>query len=211
MISAAMSVEASSLLLMREDQLEFTVALNIDIEILKRFTIKLGQGVAGYVAARGEAVIVNDVHKSSLFYPDVDNATGFHTKAVLCVPMISQGKVAGVIEVLNKMDGDFDSSDKQLLQSIASSISVAIENANLYNETLSMAEKEREIRNIFQKFVPGEVVDRIIHGAETEQLAVEEFRMLTLINIDIEGYFHCLRRSWDRRRQSICSNRFFFR
>jgi len=188
MISAIMNVEAGSLLLMREDGLEFTVALNLDITDLKGLRIKIGQGVAGYVAARGEAVIVNDVHKSSFFYPDVDNATGFHTKAVLCVPMILQGKVAGVIEVLNKMDGDFDSGDKQLLQSIASSVSVAIENANLYNETLSMAEKEREIRNIFQKFVPGEVVDRIIHGAETEQLAVEEFRMLTLINIDIRGF-----------------------
>ena len=188
MISAVMSVEAGSLLLMREDGLEFTVALNIDIKALKDFRIKIGQGVAGYVAARGDAVIVNDVRKSSLFYPDVDKVTGFHTKAVLCVPMISQGKVVGVIEVLNKMEGDFDSSDKQLLQSIASSVSVAIENANLYNETLSMAENEREIRNIFQKFVPKEVVDRIIHGAETEQLAVEEFRMLTLINIDIRGF-----------------------
>ena len=188
MISAAMSVEASSLLLMREDQLEFTVALNIDIEILKRFTIKLGQGVAGYVAARGEAVMVNDVSKSSLFYPDVDEVTGFNTRAVLCVPLISQGKVIGVIEVLNKMNGDFDSSDKQLLQSIASSVSVAIENANLYEETLSMAEKEREIRNIFQKFVPKEVVEKIIHGAETEQLAAEEFRMVTLVNIDIRGF-----------------------
>ncbi|MBN2538932.1 MAG: GAF domain-containing protein [Deltaproteobacteria bacterium] len=208
MISAVMSVEAGSLLLMREDGLEFTVALNIDIQDLKDFRIKIGQGVAGYVAARGDAVIVNDVRKSSLFFPDVDKVTGFHTKAVLCVPMISQGKVVGVIEVLNKMDGDFDSSDKQLLQSIASSVSVAIENANLYNETLSMAEKEREIRNIFQKFVPKEVVDRIIHGAETEQLVVEEFRMLTLINIDIRG-FSLLAQKLGPQKTVLMLNRFF--
>ncbi len=208
MISAVMNVEAGSLLLMREDGLEFTVALNIDIKALKDFRIKIGQGVAGYVAARGDAVIVNDVYKSALFYPDMDKITNFHTKAVLCVPMISQGKVAGVIEVLNKIDGDFDSSDKQLLQSIASSVSVAIENANLYNETLSMAENEREIRNIFQKFVPKEVVDKIIHGAETEQLEVGEFRMLTLINIDIRG-FSLLARKIGPQKTVLMLNHFF--
>ncbi|MBW2599666.1 MAG: GAF domain-containing protein [Deltaproteobacteria bacterium] len=188
MISAVMSVKAGALLLMREDGLEFTVALNIDMETLQGIRIKVGQGVAGYVAARGNPVIVNDIDKSSLFYPDVDEIAGFHTKAILCVPMISQGRVMGVIEVFNKTNGDFNAGDKQLLQSIASSVSVAIENANLYNETLSMAENERQIRNIFQKFVPKEVVDKIIHGTDTEQLVVEEFRMLTLINIDIRGF-----------------------
>ena len=188
MIRAVMSVEAGAVLLMREDGLEFTVALNIDIKTLQGIRIKVGQGVAGYVVARGNAVIVNDINKSSLFYPDVDEIAGFHMKAILCVPMISQGRVMGVIEVFNKMEGDFNAGDKQLLQSIASSVSVAIENANLYNETVSMAENEREIRNIFQKFVPKEIVDKIVYGTETEQLEVEEFRMLTLVNIDIRGF-----------------------
>ncbi|MDO9516000.1 MAG: GAF domain-containing protein [Syntrophales bacterium] len=208
MISTVMNVEAGALLLMREDGLEFTVTLNIDMEKLQGVRIKVGQGVAGYVAARGNAVVVNDISNSSLFSPDVDQATGFHTKAILCVPMISEGRVTGVIEVLNKMDGDFDSSDKQLLQSIASSVSVAIENANHYNETVSMAENEREVRRIFQKFVPKEVVDKIIHGAETGQLTVEEFRMLTLINIDIRG-FSLLAQKIGPQKTVLMLNRFF--
>jgi len=188
MIRAAMNVEAGAVLFMREDGLEFTVALNIDMKTLEGIRIQTGQGVAGYVAARGNPVIVNDIEKSSLFYPDVDEIAGFHTKAILCVPMISQGSVIGVIEVFNKMEGDFNLGDKQLLQSIASSVSVAIENANLYNETVTMAKNEREIRRIFQKFVPKEIVDNIVYGTDTEQLEVEESRMLTLINIDIRGF-----------------------
>ncbi|MBW2559764.1 MAG: GAF domain-containing protein, partial [Deltaproteobacteria bacterium] len=129
--------------------------------------VTVGQGVAGYVAARGTPVIVNDMAGSSLFSPDVDTATGFHTRAILCVPMISEGRVVGVIEVLNKVNGDFDSGDKQLLQSIASSVSVAIENANCYQEAVSMAEHEREMRRMFQKFVPQEIVDKI--GQDTEK------------------------------------------
>ncbi len=208
MIRAVMSVEAGALLLMREDGLEFTVTLNLDMEKLNGVRIKVGQGVAGYVAARGNPVIVNDMDQSSLFSADVDTVTPFHTKALLCVPMISEGKVTGVIEVLNKMDGDFDSSDKQLLQSIASSVSVAIENANHYNETVSMAENEREIRNIFQKFVPKEIVERIIHGTDTSQIAVEEFRMLTLINIDIRG-FSPLAQKIGPQKTVLMLNRFF--
>jgi len=167
MISTVMKVEAGALLLVREDGLEFTVTLNIDMEKLQGVRIRVGQGVAGYVAARGNTVIVNDMTQSSLFSPDVDSATGFHTKAVLCVPMISEGRVTGVIEVLNKTDGDFDSADKQLLQSIASSVSVAIENANRYREAVSVAENERKIRHMFQEFVPKEIVDRINGDAET--------------------------------------------
>ncbi len=188
MISVAMSVEAGVLLLMGDEGLEYTVTLNIDMAKLKGMNIKVGQGVAGYVAARGNAVIVNDMLRSSLFSPDVDAATGFHTRSILCVPMISEGKVAGVIEVLNKQNGDFDSGDRQLLESIASSVSVAIENANHYHETVLMAQKEGEIRRVFQKFVPAEIVDRIVHDTETGELAVEEFKMLTLINIDIRGF-----------------------
>ena len=89
---------------------------------------------------------------------------------------------------MNKKNGDFDSGDRQLLEAIASSVSVAIENANHYHETVLMAQKEGEIRRVFQKFVPKEIVDRIIHGTETQELAVEEFKMLTLINIDIRGF-----------------------
>lgn len=208
MISTVMRVEAGALLLMREDGLEFTVTLHIDMEKLQGLRIKVGQGVAGYVAARGNAVVVNNMAHSSLFSPDVDMATGFHTRAILCVPMISEGRVTGVIEVLNKMEGDFDSGDKQLLQSIASSVSVAIENANHYNETVSMAENEREVRRIFQKFVPKEVVDKIIHGAEAGQLTVEEFRMLTLINIDIRG-FSLLAQKIGPQKTVLMLNRFF--
>jgi len=167
MISTLMNVQAGALLLMREDELEFIAGLNIDMEEVRGVRIKVGQGVAGYVATRGNAVIVNDMAASSLFSPDVDTATDFYTKTVLCVPMISEGRVTGVIEVLNKTDGDFDSGDKQLLQSIASSVSVAIENANRYREAVSMAEYERKMRRTFQRFAPKGVVDTFGHDIET--------------------------------------------
>ncbi len=188
MIRMVMNVDAGSLYLLEEDELRFAVSFNIAVEALQRVSLKLGQGIAGYVAARGESLIVNDTTSSRHFYPEVDKNTGFNTRSALCVPMISQGRVIGVIEVLNKLNGDFTSKDEDLLQSIAASVSIAIENSRLYRETVSMAENERGIRRVFQKFVPREILDKILYGDDADKTVLEEFKTLTLLNIDIRGF-----------------------
>jgi class 3 adenylate cyclase/putative methionine-R-sulfoxide reductase with GAF domain len=188
MIREVMNVEAGSLLFLEENELEIAVAFNIKIQAMNKFRLKLGQGIAGYVAARGEAIIVNDTEKSSHFFPVIDEKSGFTTQSALCVPMISQGRVIGVIEVLNKINGEFSGDDKDLLQAIATSVCIALENARLYKETLSMAEHERDVRHMFQKFVPKEVLDKIIHGSSDGKPIIEELRTITLLNIDIRGF-----------------------
>jgi class 3 adenylate cyclase/putative methionine-R-sulfoxide reductase with GAF domain len=192
MIQEIMDVEAGALLLADDNELYFASGFNnnpnVDVSSLQSFTLKFGQGIAGSVAARGESIIVNDIESSSKFFNEVDEDTGFQTKSALCVPVISQGKVVGVIEVLNKVDGVFGPSDEDLLQSIASSVSIANENVRLYGETVAMAEHERDIRHMFQKFVPKEVVDQIVHDTETGESRVEEMKTLSLINIDLRGF-----------------------
>ena len=188
MIREVMNVEAGSLWFLEKDELEIAVAFNAKIKALKKFRIKIGQGIAGYVAARGEPITVNSIERSPHFFPIVDESSGFKTRSALCVPMISQGKVIGVIEVLNKTKGDFDADDRDLLQSIATSVCIALENARLYKETVSMAQHERDVRQMFQKFVPKEVVDKITHGSEKGKPVIEELKTITLLNIDIRGF-----------------------
>jgi len=191
MIREVMNVEAGSLFLVDGNELEFAVAFNIELEFLKNLKdlrLKMGQGIAGYAAAQGESIIINNAQKSPHFYSEIDNITGFKTLSALCVPMISQGKVIGVLEVLNRIKGDFSHNDEDLLKSIASSVSIAIENARLYKETVSMAEHERGIRSVFQKFVPKEIVDKIVYGTETGGEMLEEVKTLTLLNIDIREF-----------------------
>jgi adenylate cyclase len=189
MIQVIMDVEAGSLMLLDGNELEFKVAFNIvaNVDGLKGIRLKLGKGIAGYSAARGESVIVVNAKDSKHFHPDFDHVTGFKTRSVLCVPLISQGKVLGVIEVLNKRQGEFSQGDLQLLLSIGTTVSIAMENARLYGETLTMAEKERDIRNMFQKFVPKEVIDKITHGTDARHF-IDEFKIITLLDIDIRDY-----------------------
>jgi class 3 adenylate cyclase/GAF domain-containing protein len=188
MIRLIMSVEAGVLYLVREGELEFAVSFNITPEQRKPIQLKLGQGIPGYVAARGESLLVNENQPSSFFMPQVDADKNFTVKSALCVPMVSQGRVIGVIEVLNKKVGDFDPNDRDLLQSIAASVSIAVENAHLYKATVTMAENERGIRRMFQKFVPKEVLEKILRGNDTGIEPTEELKTLTLLNIDIRGF-----------------------
>jgi class 3 adenylate cyclase/GAF domain-containing protein len=208
MIRVIMNVEAGSLLFLKGEELKFAVAFNTKVKSNMTHPIRLGQGIAGYVAAKGKAIIVNDTNRSPHFFAGVDRTTGFMTRSALCVPMISKGRVIGVIEVLNKINGDFTAGDEDLLQSIASSVSIAIENARLYRETVSMAEHERSMRRMFQKFVPKEVLDRILYGAETEKMVIEELRTLTLLNLDIRGFSHLSKDIGPQKTVSLL-NRFF--
>lgn len=208
LVQRVLSVEAGSLLLVDDGELRFSVAFGTDMVKLKSVRLKLGQGIAGYVAIRGHAVIANDASQSSHFYDGVDRITGFKTRSALCVPMITQGKVTGVIEVLNKLDDVFNQNDQQLLQSIASSVGIAIENVRLYRETIEMAEHERGVRNIFQKYVPKQVLEKIISGEESGSGVNEELKTITLLNIDIRNFSKLTRKIGPQKTVSLLNHIF---
>lgn len=212
MIRTIMNVEAGSLLLLEKDLLVFNIAFNIDpdidTDVLRSLRLGLGEGIAGYCAASGEAVLVRDIRASRHFRHDFDRKTGFQTRSVLCVPLISRGRVLGVIEILNKINDTFNDDDLHLLQSIATSVSIALENSRLYRETMSMAEQERGIRKVFQKFVPREIVDKILHNTEADKPLLEELKILTLLNIDIRGFSTLSRKIGPQRTVAMLSHFF---
>lgn len=193
MIRTIMDVQAGALYLVNGKELDFAASFNIASHQRKSIKLKLGQGIPGHVAARGETIVVHPNQVSPMFKMKADDDKDFSIESAMCVPMISQGRVIGVIEVLNKNTSGFSHSDEDLLQSIASSVSIAVENANLYNETVTMAENERGIRRIFQKFVPKEVLEQILRDSASGTELTEELKTLTLLNIDIRGFSKLLR------------------
>lgn len=212
LIRATLEVEAGSLFLLEKDELAFNEGFCTDkrvtAELLHSIRIKLGHGIAGYCAARGEPIMVRDAAEERQHSSTIDRCTGFVTRSVLCVPLIYLGRVIGVIEVINKKKGEFNNNDMRLLHSIATSVSIAMENARLYQETLSMAEQERGIRSMFQKFVPKEIVDKITQGMSEDKPAINEIKTLTLMNIDIRG-FSLLSRKLGPQKTVAILNHFF--
>jgi adenylate cyclase len=187
-ISALINVEAGSLLLLEEDELVFKVAIGKAGEALKGFRIKMGQGIAGWVAATGEPMMVQDPTENPHFFRGLDDRTGFETRNLLCIPMIVGGKTIGTIELINKVRGNFTDEDLRILKAVATSAAIAIENSRLYGKTISIAKKERLIRNIFQKYVPEEIATEILGRGEKDLISLGERRCITLLNVDLRGY-----------------------
>ena len=123
-------------------------------------TVKLqpGQGIAGWVADSGQAAVVNDVSSDRRFYSGVDTASGFETRSILCVPLLVEKRVIGVLEAINKHNGKFDKNDLRLVQAISGPLAVAIENARLHGDVLS---EKRRIETIFDNMSEGLVTTSI--------------------------------------------------
>jgi signal transduction histidine kinase len=135
-ISKMFKVEAGSLLLLDEEagELQFVTSWLSDHEPLRNIRLRLGQGIAGQVALLHGPVIVEDAYSDSRFYSQVDAATGFLTRSLLCVPLMVKERCIGVIELLNKIDGPFTENDVKCLTNIARPVAIALENARLYRE-----------------------------------------------------------------------------
>lgn len=86
--------------------LTFVVATARARDLLAGVTVRWGQGIAGHCAERGRPVICNDVRHSTGFLDLADRLFHFRTESVLCSPVARDGTVVGVVEVVNRLDGD---------------------------------------------------------------------------------------------------------
>jgi len=137
-VQEVLKAEASSLMLVDEetDELYFRVALGERGSAIKTARLKMGQGIAGWVAQHGQSLLVPDAKEDPRFCSSFDELTGFHTRSIVCVPIQAQGRTIGVVEVINRADGgQFEERDIPLLESIAIQAGIAIQNARLYGET----------------------------------------------------------------------------
>ncbi len=115
--------------------------------------LEVGDGIAGWVAQTREIVNIADAYADQRFQPAFDLKSGYRTRSILCVPMLGAlGGLVGVLQVLNKQDGPFTTSDEELLNALSSQAAIAIENARLYhslvqqNQELSRARRDLERR-----------------------------------------------------------------
>lgn len=138
-----MAVEGGSLLLVSPDgqSLTFHVASGPAGPQLVGISLPISErSVVGTVALRGTPFIENDTSNSAHFSGQVDQKTGYKTSKLLCVPLTVQGRIIGVVEVVDKISGqDFFAEDVELLEVLADAAAIAIENARLYEEQLLKA------------------------------------------------------------------------
>ncbi|TMK73039.1 MAG: GAF domain-containing protein [Actinobacteria bacterium] len=132
--SELLNAETSSLLLLDEDSgdLVIHVATGAPGEQVERRHVPPGKGIAGAVLDSGEPTVVSDAKSDPRFYGVMDDATGFVTKNMLALPLKVRDQSIGVVEVINKRDGDWTDDDRDLAGALANQAAIAIDNARLY-------------------------------------------------------------------------------
>lgn len=143
--SKALEAERTTIFLYHADQEEFEAAYAEALGA-NSFRMPSTQGIVGRVASTRNLLNVPDAYKNTYFNEEIDQQTGFSTRSVLCVPLISPiGDLIGVVECLNKNKGIFREADEQMLSMLSPLYAVAIENALLYQDLMEQVSQNEEM------------------------------------------------------------------
>ena len=137
---------AASILLYDSDasQLYFQVATNMDPR-MRGLAIPM-DSLAGWVLTNRKPVRIADVSQDKRHFNLVGRIIGYDTHSLIGVPLITKEKVIGVLEVINKQEGEFNDTDEDLLTVIGAQAAIAIENTRLFQQSDHIAEFVHELR-----------------------------------------------------------------
>src|SRR3954471_14896136 len=113
----------------QKDELYFAIAVGDAAETLKTVRLKVGEGIAGWVARHGESLIVPDVYNDPRFAKRIDEMTKWKTRSIICVPLQSKHRVLGVIQLINCAMESFGEQEMFFLHALCDYAAIAIDNA----------------------------------------------------------------------------------
>lgn len=138
-----------------------------------------GEGIAGQVVQSGKTTVVKDCQKDERWAGRFDEATGFVTKSMVCVPLINKYETIGCIQIINKKDGSlYDDADVALCEDLAMLTAIAIDGRGL---NLGFAEEKKSIislRGVTKVFGQGDTQIQILKGVN---LDVREGEFLVIL------------------------------
>jgi sigma-B regulation protein RsbU (phosphoserine phosphatase) len=159
-----MQADASSLMLLDENtgELVFQVAQGQVGERLRDgFRLPRGHGIAGFVCQSGEPLLVEDAYEDQRFHREFDERTGYRTRSILCVPLKVKGRIIGVSQVINKLDGTpFTTEDLETFTNLCQHAAIAIENARMHEALLLKERMDRDLAlasSVQHSFLPREL------------------------------------------------------
>src|SRR5438477_1352261 len=113
----------------QKDELYFAIAVGDAADALKSIRLKVGEGIAGWVAKHGESLLVPDVYRDPRFAKRIDEMTKWETRSIICVPLKSKHRVLGVIQLINCAMESFTDNEMFFLHALCDYAAIAIDNA----------------------------------------------------------------------------------
>jgi hypothetical protein len=146
----ALSAEAASVLLLdyEKQNFRFYSAEGPTKPVLLTASFPADQGLAGAVLQSQQSEVINDVQNDPRFYGKFDADSGFQTRNMIVIPLTAGDEKIGVLEVLNKVEGEpFYQEELLMLHSIAEEIAFAIRNAKMFEVVVKSYCKQRQGQN----------------------------------------------------------------
>ena len=163
------NAEKGSLMLLNEKgELSILAARGIDIQLMTKYKVKVGEGIAGTVAANREPILVEDIERDEHF--SGGKRDRYKTRSFISCPVMSKNKLLGVLNINDKRDTTpFTEDEFDLVKVIANQAAVALENAFLMTQ---LRTKAGELEEINRKFIESDIVKtefltRISHELRT--------------------------------------------
>ena len=140
-------IEAVSIALIDDSRqyLQFAAAQGGAANFVQERTLPIGQGIMGWVAQQGRPLIVPDVKRDDRHYSHLDQQSGFQTRSMLCLPLNSKGQTIGVLALLNKRIGNFDTEDLRRITMLSIPVAAAIENAKTFQQAQQEVAQRRRV------------------------------------------------------------------
>jgi putative nucleotidyltransferase with HDIG domain len=182
--------DSGSILLLENNNLVFKVVKGERSTELLRKIIPQGRGIAGWVAQRGSPLRIADVKEDDRFNEDIDAITGNQTKSALCVPLIIQAGVIGVIELLNGKGNFYSQRDEEIITYLADQAAISLARARFYEDQKNY---ELYVTDILLDAIDYHIPEKKGHS---KRVAIYSNIMAKAINMSEENrkrlYFACL-------------------
>lgn len=176
--------EKGSLMLVNErDELHILAGRGIDLNLVRTYRAKIGEGIAGVVAKNRTPMLVEDLANEPRFKGMTRDR--YRTNSFVSCPIISKNRLLGVLNINDKADGaSFNEDEFTLIKIIANQAAIALENAMLVSQ---LRFKAAELEGINRKLIESDVV-------KTEFITRVSHELRTPLN-SIKGSVYYLRQS----------------
>jgi phosphoserine phosphatase RsbU/P len=150
-------------------------------DLAANLLIPLGQGITGTAAATGHAVRVSDVTKDPRYINAIDSV-----RSELAVPLVLQGKCVGVLDIQSNHLDYFTKDQQHILTLLASRLTVAIENARLFERVRAQAETLLLLNDVSREMSSILDVEELLRRAAEQVKRVIDYQILSIMLYDEE-------------------------
>jgi adenylate cyclase len=176
--------ERGFLILVQDGVLDFKVARNRDKTDIRNPSRLISRFVLDVVTTMGEPVLTTDAQTALSGSMSI---TALEVRSLICVPLRLKERILGALYVDSKVaETKFNEESQNLLHAFADQAAIAIENARLFDDIAESREAEKHVRQMFQKYVPADVVREALNLKAGGRLSAK--LTATVLFSDIRGF-----------------------